>query len=58
MTHRRTWWPGYALLLGLLCGGAIAAEPPPAWRAQYLRIDAPRGELEFTKVEDAVHAPA
>ena len=23
-----------------------------------VRIDAPRGELEFTKVEDAVHAPA
>jgi hypothetical protein len=23
-----------------------------------VRIDAPRGELEFTKVEDAVHASA
>ena len=56
MTHRRTWWPGCALLLGLLCGGAIAAEPPPAWRAQYLRIDAPRVLLTGVRVIDGTGA--
>ncbi|MDQ2701369.1 MAG: amidohydrolase family protein [Pseudomonadota bacterium] len=57
MNQYKTKWAPALLMLALVCGSALAQEPP-AWRAEYLRVDAPQVLLRNVLLIDGSGAPA
>ena len=57
MKRNNAMWTGMFVALALACGSALAQDPP-AWRAEFLQVDAPKVLLRNVLLIDGSGSPA